>query len=85
VCCALVAELVDALGLGSSDESCGGSSPSERTKRDIRLRKEFWRECFLRETLQPHRRRMLNGSAAERLCVQPIDNDPARRAKPEED
>lgn len=26
-----VAELVDALGLGSSDESCGGSSPSART------------------------------------------------------
>jgi hypothetical protein len=28
-----VAELVDALDLGSSDESCGGSSPSARTKR----------------------------------------------------
>ena len=27
-----VAELVDALDLGSSDESCGGSSPSARTK-----------------------------------------------------
>ena len=27
-----VAELVDALGLGSSDESRGGSSPSARTK-----------------------------------------------------
>ena len=26
-----MAELVDALGLGSSDESCGGSSPSART------------------------------------------------------
>ena len=26
-----VAELVDALDLGSSDESCGGSSPSART------------------------------------------------------
>jgi hypothetical protein len=25
--------LVDALDLGSSDESCGGSSPSARTKR----------------------------------------------------
>jgi hypothetical protein len=30
-----VAELVDALDLGSSDESCGGSSPSARTKRAI--------------------------------------------------
>jgi trigger factor len=29
-----VAELVDALDLGSSDESCGGSSPSARTKAD---------------------------------------------------
>jgi hypothetical protein len=33
-----VAELVDALDLGSSDESCGGSSPSARTKRHQRLR-----------------------------------------------
>jgi hypothetical protein len=32
-----VAELVDALDLGSSDESCGGSSPSARTRRS-RLR-----------------------------------------------
>src|SRR5258706_12726486 len=32
-----VAELVDALDLGSSDESCGGSSPSARTKRLRRL------------------------------------------------
>jgi hypothetical protein len=32
-----VAELVDALDLGSSDESCGGSSPSARTKRFQRL------------------------------------------------
>src|SRR3979490_3332854 len=30
-----VAELVDALDLGSSDESCGGSSPSARTNRSI--------------------------------------------------
>ena len=29
-----VAELVDALDLGSSDESCGGSSPSARTRHD---------------------------------------------------
>src|SRR5579859_4617349 len=37
-----VAELVDALDLGSSDESCGGSSPSARTKRSIkRLPVEF--------------------------------------------
>jgi hypothetical protein len=33
-----VAELVDALDLGSSDESCGGSSPSARTKREPGLR-----------------------------------------------
>jgi hypothetical protein len=36
-----VAELVDALDLGSSDESCGGSSPSARTKRFQRLHDEF--------------------------------------------
>ena len=35
-----VAELVDALDLGSSDESCGGSSPSARTKRFQRLHDE---------------------------------------------
>src|SRR3569623_3188309 len=35
VCCALVAELVDALGLGSSVERCGGSSPSARTTRRL--------------------------------------------------
>ena len=29
--CAGVAELVDALVLGTSGESCGGSSPSART------------------------------------------------------
>jgi hypothetical protein len=33
-----VAELVDALGLGSSVERCGGSSPSERTNRRSRRR-----------------------------------------------
>ena len=38
-----MAELVDALDLGSSDESCGGSSPSARTKRFQRLPDEFWR------------------------------------------
>jgi hypothetical protein len=38
-----VAELVDALDLGSSDESCGGSSPSARTKRFQRLPDDFWR------------------------------------------
>ena len=42
-----VAELVDALDLGSSDESCGGSSPSARTKRFQRLPDEFWRTFFL--------------------------------------
>ena len=36
-----VAELVDALDLGSSDESCGGSSPSARTKRFQRLHDEL--------------------------------------------
>jgi hypothetical protein len=41
-----VAELVDALDLGSSDESCGGSSPSARTKRFQRLPNEYWRACF---------------------------------------
>src|ERR1700682_6845349 len=41
-----VAELVDALDLGSSDESCGGSSPSARTKRFQRLPEEYWRACF---------------------------------------
>src|SRR5438034_1162918 len=42
-----VAELVDALDLGSSDESCGGSSPSARTKRFRRLHDEHGRTCFL--------------------------------------
>src|SRR5258705_7566480 len=41
-----VAELVDALDLGSSDESCGGSSPSARTKRRQRLHDEYWRTYF---------------------------------------
>jgi hypothetical protein len=41
-----VAELVDALDLGSSDESCGGSSPSARTKRFQRLHNDDWRSCF---------------------------------------
>jgi hypothetical protein len=41
-----VAELVDALDLGSSDESCGGSSPSARTKRFQRLRNEFLENLF---------------------------------------
>ena len=53
-----VAELVDALGLGSSDESCGGSSPSARTKRtflslriqpeDARVRRLNRRRSFRR-------------------------------------
>src|SRR6476659_11193098 len=42
-----VAELVDALDLGSSDESCGGSSPSARTKRFQRLHDEYWKACVL--------------------------------------
>jgi hypothetical protein len=47
-----VAELVDALGLGSSDASCGGSSPSARTiyefPRVSRLMNEgFERSCRL--------------------------------------
>jgi hypothetical protein len=58
-----VAELVDALDLGSSDESCGGSSPSARTKRIQRLHDDDWRNCFrkgaLPEEMAPpnHRRR----------------------------
>jgi hypothetical protein len=43
-----VAELVDALDLGSSDESCGGSSPSARTKRFQRLQEVCSRACFRR-------------------------------------
>src|SRR5207302_8299933 len=42
-----VAELVDALDLGSSDESCGGSSPSARTKRFQRLPTNLGEPCFL--------------------------------------
>src|SRR3954466_8886035 len=38
-----VAELVDALDLGSSDESCGGSSPSARTKRCSGVCPSFYR------------------------------------------
>ena len=41
-----VAELVDALDLGSSDESCGGSSPSARTKRPQRLSKTNFRRIY---------------------------------------
>src|SRR4030081_2386633 len=41
-----VAELVDALDLGSSDESRGGSSPSARTKRFQRLPDDCWRTYF---------------------------------------
>ena len=41
-----VAELVDALDLGSSDESCGGSSPSARTKRFQRLHDELLVSLF---------------------------------------
>jgi hypothetical protein len=39
-----VAELVDALDLGSSDESCGGSSPSARTIWDFRGARRLPRE-----------------------------------------
>src|SRR6266404_7881127 len=53
-----VAELVDALDLGSSDESCGGSSPSARTKRFQRLPEEYWRASFpLGDAGQPNHRR----------------------------
>ncbi len=45
-----VAELVDALDLGSSDESRGGSSPSARTKRVSRLPDEFPGDRFARVT-----------------------------------
>src|SRR6476660_4103177 len=60
-----VAELVDALDLGSSDESCGGSSPSARTKRWQRLHDDiggtyFQRGKFPRKDRGPpnHRRRL---------------------------
>jgi hypothetical protein len=54
-----VAELVDALDLGSSDESCGGSSPSART---ILLRAEALRriKCCVsakQDALQARHRR----------------------------
>src|SRR5438034_617778 len=41
-----VAELVDALDLGSSDESCGGSSPSARTKRFQAFARRFLENLF---------------------------------------
>jgi hypothetical protein len=44
-----VAELVDALDLGSSDESCGGSSPSARTKRFQRLHDDLMANPILWE------------------------------------
>jgi hypothetical protein len=64
-----VAELVDALDLGSSDESCGGSSPSARTKRSSRrLHDEYWRARFpVREQGQPNHRRRLQGYASNIL------------------
>ena len=48
-----VAELVDALDLGSSDESCGGSSPSARTKRRQRLRMTITGGSVVRKGLFP--------------------------------
>jgi hypothetical protein len=60
-----VAELVDALDLGSSDESCGGSSPSARTKRPQRLSKTNFRRTYSERAGFPegfgspnHRRRL---------------------------
>src|SRR5882724_13311863 len=71
-----VAELVDALDLGSSDESCGGSSPSARTKRSSkRLHDEFWRTLPRKGIGSPnHRRRLL-------LCVDRLDNVVAIEAR----
>jgi hypothetical protein len=46
-----VAELVDALDLGSSDESCGGSSPSARTKRFQAFARRFLEDLFPRGIL----------------------------------
>jgi hypothetical protein len=74
-----VAELVDALDLGSSDESRGGSSPSARTKRCQRLRetsKGRFRKGMGRRTTD----------AATLPRVEQIYNvRPLRRTKREED
>src|SRR5438876_12391459 len=66
-----VAELVDALDLGSSDESCGGSSPSARTKRSssVCMTNTGGPASPVGDLGQPnHRRRLLQSR------VDPIDN-----------
>src|SRR3954470_17583100 len=77
-----VAELVDALDLGSSDESCGGSSPSARTKRSRRLTMTIFGSVFAgasRRDGSYHRRR-------RQPDVVQIDNvRPLGRTKREED
>jgi hypothetical protein len=72
-----VAELVDALDLGSSDESCGGSSPSARTKRPQRLSKtNFRRTCFPKGNFPEGLVRRTTGAGLKSRAEQ-IDNDPA--------
>src|ERR1700759_1258789 len=58
------AGLVDALDLGSSDESCGGSSPSARTKRSSSVcMTNFWRACPVGAGSPNHRRRLTRSRA----------------------
>src|SRR5580698_7214537 len=65
-----VAELVDALDLGSSDESCGGSSPSARTRRRQRLRMtNCGTTCSERDMDSPNHRRRLCRRAPTRLTL----------------
>jgi trigger factor len=61
-----VAELVDALDLGSSDESCGGSSPSARTKRFWAFAPGVYSRTGLavRELVRERRRRKAFGGRA---------------------
>ena len=79
-----VAELVDALGLGSSDESCGGSSPSARTRR-FSFAQDILEETSLAGTCPPHHRCIPNGSAAEWFVSNRLTTTRLRRVKPEED
>src|ERR1700744_5129737 len=56
--------MVDALDLGSSDESCGGSSPSARTKRSSSVcMTNFWRACPVGAGSPNHRRRLTRSRA----------------------
>ena len=80
-----VAELVDALDLGSSDESRGGSSPSARTKAPAFAPDNFRRTNFrglapLKERSAEPPTQAFQGQASNRLTMSGLG-----RTKREED